>query len=290
MDSFIKLVNLARRIARFGLARTASLVEYLALQLECPVLNNSQLIILRRNYKFHLCYAGKRAFVIGNGPSLNLQNLSLLKGELTFVVNSFWRHPILSSWQPVGLALADPLYFRQDIKRQHEFAGMHHNITEGAFFVPLSAHNIISSNNLLPEDRTFYCSLCGSMERLEDFDYDLTKPIPGCQTVTLFAIMIALYMGCNPVYLIGMDHDFLATPSDPTHFYNTEAEARMRPEDEKGFVTWSYEELMVAVTKMWRGYQNLKHVSEKRGYEIYNATEGGFLDVFPRVKFEELFS
>src|SRR5436190_17810789 len=34
----------------------------------------------------------RRCFVVGNGPSLNTQNLTLLANEFTIVANSFFQH------------------------------------------------------------------------------------------------------------------------------------------------------------------------------------------------------
>ncbi|WEZ85815.1 hypothetical protein P6U16_22625 (plasmid) [Rhizobium sp. 32-5/1] len=50
--------------------------------------------------KFRNCHAGKRAFIIGNGPSINGQDLTLLKDEITFATNWFINHPNFSAINP----------------------------------------------------------------------------------------------------------------------------------------------------------------------------------------------
>src|SRR5437879_2040487 len=75
-----------------------------------PLLTRSEKAILARNGRFQDRYKGSRAFVVGNGPSLNKLRLEHLAKELVFVVNGFACHPILESWQPVALCLADSLY------------------------------------------------------------------------------------------------------------------------------------------------------------------------------------
>ncbi len=286
----IKSTDLVRRIARRGFAQTASLFGQIAYSLERhPLLAEADRAVLQRNRRFSMRYQGKRAFVIGTGPSLNSQNLGWLANDLVFAANGFWRHPILVNWQPVSLALADPDYFNGSGVWNSEFAGLRRVASTSVFFVPLNARSVIQSQGWLPEDRTFYCAMYGNMARVKNFSYDLTQPIPGCQTVSLFSIMIALYMGCNPIYLVGMDHDFLATPSKPTHFYEGNDLPENSPEVDT-FSTWSYDKLMAAVLDMWGGYRNLKRMAASQGQYIYNATAGGFLDVFPRVNFESLFS
>src|SRR5438477_1743491 len=45
---------------------------------------------MRRLRKFHNIHAGERCFIIGNGPSLNRTDLSLLKDEFTFGTNRIY--------------------------------------------------------------------------------------------------------------------------------------------------------------------------------------------------------
>ena len=49
--------------------------------------------LLARNSVFRNRHKGQRCFVIGNGPSLKTQDLSLLAREITFVMSGFWKHP-----------------------------------------------------------------------------------------------------------------------------------------------------------------------------------------------------
>src|SRR3972149_208804 len=68
--------------------------------------------LLHNNIKFLQIHKNKRCFIIGNGSSLKKQNLSPLKNEITFVMNAFWKHPIISeSWQPTYYCFADPATF-----------------------------------------------------------------------------------------------------------------------------------------------------------------------------------
>lgn len=289
---WIRAADLARRGAGRGFRRAGSFFEQIAFDLEQrTLLTDTDREILQRNKILLNCHRAKRAFVIGNGPSLNTQDLSLLKNELTFVTNGFWRHSILKTWQPASLLLADPEYFTRASAWAEEFMGMRRAVTGGIFFVPLWAHSVVKSQGLLSSDRTFYAAFYSNMARTRKFQIDLTKPIPGCQTVPLFAITVALYMGCNPIYLLGMDHDFLVKTINMPHFYqkdDIEGKA-MQYQCDAGCGLWSYDQWMVAVLDMWRGYRNLKGMAEAKGHDIYNATAGGYLDVFPRIKYENLF-
>lgn len=286
VKQLIQAADMSRRAARHGLFEIARACDRIAGRLEGkPLLPAAERALLDRNRELAGRHAGRRAFVVGNGPSLSRQDLGLLAGELWFVSNGFWRHPVLEKVQPVALALCDPAYFSGAPRWDAEFAGIRGAIREGLFLVPRPAHGTIQQRGLLPGDRTYYCEFFGSMARLAGFSYDLAGPLPNCQTVTLFSIMIALHMGCNPIYLLGMDHDFLVNPARASHFYQGD----QVPASDDRYEDWPYDRLLEAVLNMWKGYRNLKAVAEGHGKRILNATAGGYLDVFERVQFEGLF-
>jgi hypothetical protein len=45
---------------------------------------------------------------------------------------------------------------------------------------------------------------------------------------------------------------------------------------------------MESMLELWREYRHVREFALARGCRIYNATRGGFLDVFPRVTYEKL--
>src|SRR5437870_1912789 len=67
--------------------------------------------LLDGNRQFLQRHSGKRAFVLATGPSLAAQDLSPLSTEITFAVNSFWRHAEMGRWQPTYFLLTDGLLF-----------------------------------------------------------------------------------------------------------------------------------------------------------------------------------
>jgi hypothetical protein len=242
--------------------------------------------LFKRNEIFRDRHKGKRCFVIGNGPSLKEQDLSPLVDEVTLVTNSFHAHPIVGdSWQPTYYFLSDPMYFDGSVDCTAEFASINSQIKSAPIFVPSYANKFLSQSNALPSQRTYYVGM-GAV-RLEHSNEvpDLTSVTPGVQTVVQLAIMAAMFMGCSPIYLIGLDHDWLAQRNEDSHFYNerdadTESEAPVRP--------WTYLSLMGAITTMWEVYVVLKRIADSAGIEIINCTRGGFLDVFKRARYEDI--
>jgi len=239
-----------------SLRRCSKAINGLAYHIEKKkILTRRDKEILKRNARFASCYKGKRAFVIGNGPSLKSQDLSLLKNEITFTCNAFYLHPILSEWQPTYHSHIDPAGFDGSVPVGTWFEEICAKMPTTIFFAPYNARNVIMEKKLLPEDRAFYCYFAGRMS--EGVKHvNLTQPIPGAINACLFSLSVAIFMGCNPIYLIGMDHDWLAIREVDPHFYEgTVINGATLAADRTKI---KYGPYMRQVLMLWEGYENLK--------------------------------
>jgi len=243
--------------------------------------------ILSRNARFRDFYKGRRCFVIGNGPSLNRQDLAPLDGEITIVMNHFHNHPILERWQPTFYCVADPPETYTPREREL-IKSVPSRIHAQAYFLPLATKVMVEEHDMFPPERTYFLKMWGALRDWPGGKYrwDLTGMVPAVRTTAHMAIMVALYLGCSPIYLIGFDHDWLAHRSVQRHFYAS-ASQDVGSSDDLG--TYEYKALVEGTLKTWELYEALQEVARERGIVIYNATAGGFLDVFPRVEFETLF-
>lgn len=244
--------------------------------------------ILLQNRKFNNIHSGKRCFVIGNGPSLKNQRLSKLKNELTIVSNAFWKHPLISGeWQPSYYCFADPLYFdagNEDfISVINFFKNLREKIILSKLFVPVSASDTVFRYNLLPREKTNFILFGGSLSRTDINEIDLTKTVPGVQNVSQMGIEAALFMGCNPIYLIGLDHDWLSHRSKDRHFYD-DVTIKGNRSAVTNLSKSYYKEEIISCLNLWEGYEKLREIAKRKKVRIINATLGGFLDVFERQK------
>lgn len=244
--------------------------------------------LIKKNVVFKNCHKGQRCFIIGNGPSTNSQDLTLLANELTFVMNGFWKHPIVDTWQPKYYFLADPLFFDGSDPMKVFFTRLSDKIIKTELFVPLSAKNMIEQESLLTQEFINYAAFNGLLAEGNIQENDFTQTVPGVQSVSQFAIMAALYMGCNPIYLIGLDHDWLAHRGQDQHFYQDKT-VENHPKANGDLSKTTYKSEMESMLELWKGYETIKLIAEKQRIQIYNVTNGGFLDVFPRKQYESLF-
>ena len=100
------------------------------------------------------------------------------------------------------------------------------------------------------------------------------------------AAQIAVYMGFTEIYFIGVDHHFRVSQNNRgeivvdnsvkdyfTDKYNEDKDKLYIPNTERSTMT----------------YIAMKHHCDAQNIQVFNATRGGMLEVFPRVKFDSLF-
>lgn len=243
-------------------------------------------------------FAGRPGFVIGNGPSLRGQDLGPLAGQVTFVANGFWKHPIMtltpdgdaSPWQPTVYSLIDPVYFDGSQAMAAFFAELRKRATRAMFLVPSTGMASVRAQGLLPLERTRPCVFRGLMFDNREYSFDLTRAVPHLACVSLMGIAAALFAGCNPIYLMGLDHDWLTTPeASSRHFYSgLTVDNHARSKELQDGSAHSYLENMQNMVSLYRTYHRLGDLASKAGQAICNATDGGFLDVYPRVRYADV--
>lgn len=209
-------------------------------------------------------HKGRRCFVVGNGPSLNNTPLHLLQDEITIGCNRIYLH---KTFTPRYYTLEDrkvAFQIRRDIIN---FKGPRYK------FIPLDID--IKSENTVP-----IRFRRNSQEPFRFVDKSHSTFYWG-GTVTYLMIQLAYYMGCNPIYLVGIDHNYknqeggIYKDGDFDHFHpDYFKNVSCNPPHKE---------------RMERAYRYVKEYSKTLGFEIYNATVGGELEVFERIEFSSLF-
>ncbi len=229
-------------------------------------------------------HAGKRCFLIGNGPSINDQDLLLLKDDIKICFNGFYKHPQCKEITPEYWMTADPEIWKK--KEQ--------------FLLPII--NAIETNEIVVKLFLPLWGMCGLGEsrfldvhffKYDESAYQKTKAIDFCkgipiaQNVMLVGLMLAFYLGCNPIILLGADHTWWSwnreeySGMETPHFFKND----YSPISER----YSYDLLQSTIKVQKHQYLQLIDYAQRRGFDIYNATPGGELDLFPRIDFEDLF-
>ncbi|CAN1212235.1 hypothetical protein TUMEXPCC7403_18655 [Tumidithrix helvetica PCC 7403] len=268
------------------------------------ITNPEDTSILLKNRKLKNKFFNKRCFVIGNGPSLARQDLTCLKDEITIVCNQFHKNDVIKQWQPTIFCSGDPVssYLAGDpisscllniddsllyLKEIFRFT----NALDYIFpvctykFIQNYADDLqlehIDQSNLLGVNFGWDLDTLPST----NINIDLTKDVPSISHTPMLSIMTAIYMGCNPIVLIGCDHDnfykYIKGDYKITHFYE-----ELNPGSLKNY---SYLIMTDAIRKTYNSYQNLNFIACNKGIKIFDATDQGHLDVFEKCDFLSFF-
>jgi hypothetical protein len=117
--------------------------------------------------------------------------------------------------------------------------------------------------------------------------------LPNCginKTVVNAGIQVAAYLGFTEIYLIGVDMTFVEQKVKKLDSRNWEAEDNDPNHFDPRYFGKGYKYHNPTVHEMLEKFQWAKDYFDKRGKKVYNAGIGGNLEVFPRVKFESLFT
>jgi len=229
---------------------------------------------IRRLAELKDIHKGKRAFIIGNGPSLKQTDLSKLKNEITFCMNRFYLAFPELGFTATYLCISNELVVEQFVNDI--------NALTIPKFISWRSRRYFASDLPASKLPTFvYTTYTGP-----GFARDVRGRVWEGATVTNLALQLAYHMGIAKAILIGVDHNFtskgeanklvVSQGDDPNHF--------MPNYFGKG-VKWRLPDLDTSEV----GYVFARDTYSKAGREVVDATVGGKLTVFPKVDYNSLF-
>lgn len=221
--------------------------------------------------RFRNLHNGEDCFIIGNGPSLNNLDLSLLENHHCFGLNK-----IYLIFNRVNLNLSyhvsvNPLVIEQS---RAEFERL-----ECPSFLSYRA-----AKHIIRPRKNIYFIFTGAGAFL--FREDAARIMYEGHTVTYVALQLAYFMGFERVFIIGVDHDFttsgspnetqLCTGSDPNHF----DPAYFKDQH------WQLPDLEAAELS----YRAANFFFHRNGRQVFDATANGKLQIFPKLSYKEALS
>jgi hypothetical protein len=229
---------------------------------------------IRRLAELKDIHKGKRAFIIGNGPSLKQTDLTKLKNEFTFGMNR-----IYLLFPELGFATTYFCSINDLVIEQFSADILALPIPK---FLAWHSHRYFPENLQTQDVPTFlYTTYTGPR-----FSPDVCGRVWEGATVTNMALQLAFHMGFNQVFLIGVDHNFtskgdanklvVSQGDDLNHFAPNYFA--------KGF-KWQLPDLDTSEI----GYALARDAYQKAGREVLDATVGGKLTIFPKVEYNSLF-
>jgi hypothetical protein len=247
--------------------------------------NDKRLVSLKNKHE------GRRCFVIGNGPSLTIEDLTNLHehNEITIASNKIYLAYEKTEWRPTYYTVADILVAENNSEEI--------NLINGIKLFPDNLKAIFKCSNsdagcngINIYFRSLESQYDNNGKYFSQFSTDALKGFHVGETVTNFNIQLAYYLGCNPIYVIGIDgiyqtpetttkHDVyqnvFVSQGEINHFHN---EYRKKGE------TWSipkpeYHEI---------AYKCCRDFLERHGVTILNASRRSSVKSFQRADFDTI--
>lgn len=237
----------------------------------------------------------KRCFIIGNGPSLRLEDLEMLKNEITFACNSIYALYNKTDWRPTYYCAWDPVFCKEMMSTEKDFI----RITEGAkaIFTSVVGEGYQFRDN--EQLKNVYYTNCVTKEDimtgLPFFSTDCSKNVYASGTIAYGMLQLAAYMGFEEIYLLGMDCSFSHEVYNNGCVKNKDVLDHMEEieANEIEFYKWNKvkygSNIRADMDCIFSGYMKAEEYTSKNGKKIYNATRGGALEIFERVDFDSLF-
>lgn len=251
----------------YGFQRRLALAGY-------PINKNDRRLALLKNSQH-----GRRCFIIGNGPSLRIDDLTALheRNELTIAFNKIYLAFSQTSFRPSYYIVEDPLVaknVREDILALESFPK----------FFPYDYQWLFNKTT----NRTFFYLIWANFGN--GYPNFLCNPFSlyWGATVTFTGIQFAIYLGCNPIYLTGVDFHFvepklkadesgriLISEGEKNHFHPD-----YRPIGEKWYVP--------RLDQQKKAFEAAQQFCLQNRISIINVSRKSQLDVFQRQNLDNI--
>lgn len=226
---------------------------------------------------------GKRCFIIGNGPSLTIKDLELIKEEDCFACNRIYGLYENTKWRPKYYGIQDPKVLKTIVE-----LGELEKAVDGSEFSFFPYHLRNNFANLLNDNRiqlfykryiSIYTKDGTHKEGFIPFSSDLKDGLYDGMSITYGLMQIAVYMGYSEIYLLGIDHNYTIKKGvvDSGKSY---AEG-IRPIDMS-------KQLLPELKICEISFREARRYMESTNIVIKNATRGGNLKIFERIELENI--
>lgn len=219
-------------------------------------------------------HKGRRAFIIGNGPSLKQTDLGKLKNEITFGMNRIYLAFPDWGFTTTYLCVTNDLVVEQFVQ----------DITALPIpkFIAWRSHRHFSPQLPISQLPTFvYTTYTGPR-----FTGDVRGRVWEGATVTNLALQLAFHMGIEKSILIGVDHNFADKgEANKTIVSQGDDQNHFLPNYFGKGVKWQLPDLDTSEV----GYAFAREAYRRAGREVLDATVGGKLTIFPKVDYNSLF-
>lgn len=257
--------------------------------------------VIKQNVNLKDKHSGQRCFILGSGPSIKEEDLKPLAKEHVFFLNNFYVHEdfkVISQASKAQYYLTAPIHkpqstaeWTQWLKGISQEVPNNINMLLGLNALKENTLHINHKEHFFKDNSVHY--YYAGIRTDEVFSYkesqlDLTKIIWTANNASIYAIMSAMYMGFDEIYLLGMDHNYFTFDLEEDYrFYkdakhqNNEQKRNVEALNNASVNT----QILESTAKTFKQYALLK---ERHKGKIINLSPHSILDIFPKKTLTEI--
>lgn len=217
--------------------------------------------------KYKNLHKGERCFIVGTGPSLDIEDVNRLKGEISIGVNTLFKLYDKTDWRADYYCIIDPNTY-DNLKNDL----LLNNVTDIFYPDNRFVSDVLSGPRFILNHSDMYKMCFPEIFKFTKFSSDISKVVYDGASVIYASLQIAVYMGFKEIYLLGVDCNFTTG--------NTRHGAGL------SYDNYKYNWTENTGYTMIEGFKVAKEYADKHNIKIYNATRGGKLEIFERVDFD----
>ncbi len=250
----------------------------------------------------------KDCVILGNGPSLNNsleKNADFIKDKDLFVVNFFWKSEKFEQLKPRYYLIQSTSYWidglidQNDQGRKETFKQIAEKTKwEMTLFVPMIAKNKKHWRKELDLNKHINIQFLNitAIEGFKSFCFFAFRQnwgMPRPHNVLIANIKVAIELRYQSIYLFGADHSwikeiFVSEDNQvyltQKHFYDEKtAKADVMYYGNKN-QRRNIAQILEKFLHSFNAYYLLNEYAQWSGVEVFNATNGSYIDAFPRIK------
>jgi hypothetical protein len=259
--------------------------------------------LVAKNSELKDKHKGKRCFILGSGPSIKKEDLKPLKNEIVFALNNFYVHEDFAEIMSGDVdkyymtAPIHPPQTEEEWKRWFEDMESHMPQNTNMLF-GLNAYDgniryIFEKYGIFKEHKInwYFAGVnTGEYYNFNKKDIDMTNMIWSANTVSIYALIAAIYMGFDEIYLLGMDHTNICYHGNKVErFYQGNAKHQENDIELHYQDNLDYKKNKFLNTYfLWSKYLYLNKFLSISKQKIYNLSSESLLDVFMFKEFKSL--
>ncbi len=245
--------------------------------------------LFEKNEKLKNIHTNDRCFVIATGPSLKEQDLTLLKDEITIGISGLYTHKDIKVFNPKYYVSTPIFRYHGELYDEETFIADLREMDaalndDTIMFFDIYDKPYIERNNVFSNKEIHWLQYIPWDE--EPFDEIDLKNLANIRLASEVMFYVALYLGFKDIYMLGIDHTWFDginiyfDQSRNDKFFKSGKDIAME-------LNMGSENMMESHAMVFKKYKVFYALKQN----IYNANsnQNTYVDMFPKIKYEELF-